>query len=103
MPKRSGPITVALVDDYDVVVMGVANILDQYRNRVVVAGLDNNRPVSAVVDIVLYDSFAQPESDHDEISVLISNPNAHRVVVSTRNFARDPVQGVLHEGGRGCR
>jgi hypothetical protein len=49
------PITVALVDDYDVVVMGVANILDQYRNQVVVAELDTNRPVSDVVDIVLYD------------------------------------------------
>ena len=37
------PITVALVDDYDVVVMGVANILDQYRDRVVVAEIDTNR------------------------------------------------------------
>ena len=92
------PITVALVDDYDVVVMGVANILDQYRNRVVVAELDTNRPVSDVVDIVLYDSFAQPESDHDEISVLISNPNAHRVVVYTWNFAPDLVEGALQQG-----
>src|SRR4051794_15371760 len=39
------PITVALVDDYDVVVMGVAKILDQYADRVVVAELDTNLPV----------------------------------------------------------
>ena len=95
------PITVALVDDYDVVVMGVANILDQYRNQVVVAELDTNRPVSDVVDIVLYDSFAQPESDHDEISVLISNPNAHRVVVYTWNFAPDLVESALQQGVSG--
>lgn len=33
------------------------------------------------VDIVLYDSFAQPESDHDEIAALVANPRARRVVV----------------------
>ena len=91
----------ALVDDYDVVVMGVANILDQYRDQVVVAELDTNRPVSDVVDIVLYDSFAQPESDHDEISVLVSNPNAHRVVVYTWNFAPDLVESALQQGVSG--
>ena len=92
------PLTVALVDDYDVVVMGVANILDQYRDRVVVAEIDANRPVDQAVDIVLYDSFAQPESDHEEIGVLIENPNARRVVVYTWNFASDLVDTALAAG-----
>jgi hypothetical protein len=59
MPSpASSPITVALVDDYDVVVMGVANMFDRYRDRVIVAELDSTMPVDDVVDIVLYDSFA---------------------------------------------
>jgi DNA-binding NarL/FixJ family response regulator len=95
------PLTVALVDDYDVVVMGVANILDQYRDQVVVAELDANRPVDQAVDIVLYDSFAQPESDHEEIRVLIENPNARRVVVYTWNFASDLVDSALRQGVSG--
>ncbi len=95
------PLTVALVDDYDVVVMGVANILDQYRDQVVVAELDANRPVDQAVDIVLYDSFAQPESDHEEIRVLIENPNARRVVVYTWNFASDLVDTALQQGVSG--
>jgi len=95
------PLTVALVDDYDVVVMGVANILDQYRDQVVVAELDANRPVDQAVDIVLYDSFAQPESDHEEIRVLIENPNARRVVVYTWNFASDLVESALQQGVSG--
>ena len=53
------PITIALIDDYDVVVMGVAYILEQYRDRVVIAELDTNRDLSDSVDIVLYDTFAQ--------------------------------------------
>ena len=43
---------VALVDDYDVVVIGVANMLEPYRDRVVVAELDTNKPVEDDVDIV---------------------------------------------------
>ena len=52
------PITVALVDDYDVVVIGVANILQRYSERVVVAEIDTTSDVADPVDIVLYDSFA---------------------------------------------
>jgi DNA-binding NarL/FixJ family response regulator len=79
-------VQVALVDDYDVVVIGVANMLYPYRDRVVVAELDTNKPLEDEVDIALYDSFAQPESDHDEIKTLIDNPRARRVVVYTWNF-----------------
>ena len=66
-PVTIAPVTIALVNDYDIVVMGIAHILDQYQDRVVIAELDTNEAVSDMVDIVLYDCFAQPESDHDEI------------------------------------
>jgi hypothetical protein len=59
-PRVAAPITVALVNDYDIVVMGMAHILEQYGDRVVIAELDTNKPVSDMVDIALYDSFAQP-------------------------------------------
>jgi DNA-binding NarL/FixJ family response regulator len=95
------PITVALVDDYDVVLMGVANIIDRYRDRVIVAEMDTNKPVEDVVDIVLYDCFAQPESDHENIAVLIENPRARRVVVYTWNFHPDLIESALRQGVRG--
>jgi DNA-binding NarL/FixJ family response regulator len=102
MPRSScAPITVALVDDYDVVVKGVANMLDPYRDRVVIAELDSTMPVDDVVDIVLYDSFAQPESDHEEIAILVANPRAHRVVVYTWNFHPDLVASARQQGAHG--
>ena len=102
MPSSaSRPITVALVDDYDVVVLGVAKMLDRYRDRVVVAELDSSMPVVDTVDIVLYDSFAQPESDHEEIAVLVANPRAHRVVVYTWNFHPDLVVSARQQGAHG--
>jgi DNA-binding NarL/FixJ family response regulator len=99
--RSSAPITVALVDDYDIVVKGVANMLDPYRDRVVIAELDSTMPVDDVVDIVLYDSFAQPESDHEEIGMLVANPRAHRVVVYTWNFHPDLVESARQHGAHG--
>ena len=100
-PTSHSPITVALVDDYDVVVLGVAHMLDPYRDRVLIAELDTNEPVADTVDIVMYDSFAQPESDHDEIAVLIDNPRARRVVVYTWNFHPDLVGSARRLGVHG--
>jgi len=97
----SRPITVALVDDYDVVVIGVANILGQYPDRVVIAEIDTNRALVDDVDIVLYDSFAQPESDQQEVKVLVDNPRARRVVVYTWNFHPDLVEQARRQGVHG--
>jgi len=95
------PVSIALVDDYDVVVAGVAHMLASYRDRVVVAELDSNQPMDDVVDIALYDSFAQPESDHDEIGALVANPRARRVVVYTWNFHPDLIAGARRQGVHG--
>lgn len=96
-----GAITVALVDDYDVVVLGLAQMLEQYRDRLVIAEIDTNKGLHDEVDIVLYDSFAQPESDHEEIKVLVENPRARHVVVYTWNFHPDLVQQARDQGVHG--
>ena len=101
MNATDDPITIALVDDYDVVVIGVANMLDQYRDRVIVAEIDTNQAVIDEVDIVLYDSFAQPESDHEEIRVLVENPRARRVVVYTWNFHPALIKSARDQGADG--
>jgi DNA-binding NarL/FixJ family response regulator len=95
------PVTVALVDDYDVVVLGVAHMLERYRDRVVIAELDSNEAVSDSVDIVLYDSFAQPESDQAEIAALVKNPRARRVVVYTWNFHPELISNAFDQGAHG--
>ena len=100
MAPRS-PITVALVDDYDVVLLGVAHMFDQYRDRIVIAEIDANKPLSDTVDIALYDSFAQPESDHDEIGLLVKSPHARRVVVYTWNFHPDLISSARRQGAHG--
>ncbi len=101
MSSTSAPILIALIDDYDVVLTGVATMLDPYRDRVLVAEIDANEPLNDTVDIALYDSFAQPESDHGEVEVLIHSPHAKRVVVYTWNFHPDLIESARARGAHG--
>lgn len=91
----------ALVDDYDVVVIGLAHLFDQYRDRIVIAEIDTNRPLTDDVDVVLYDSFAQPEADHDDVALLVGNPHARHVVVYTWNFHPALIESALTKGAGG--
>ena len=99
--EAQGPIRVALVNDYDVVVLGLARILERYDDRLVIAEIDTNQPVEDVVDLVLYDSFAQPESDRGEIAELVANPRAGAVVVYTWNLHPELVERARSQGARG--
>ena len=94
-------ITVALVDDYDVVLMGLASMFDPYRDRVLVAELDANTSLQDRVDIAMYDSFAQPEADYDEIDVLLGSDRAKRVVVYTWNFHPNLIASARQHGAHG--
>jgi DNA-binding NarL/FixJ family response regulator len=99
-PARA-PITVALVDDYDVVLIGLAHMFDQYSDRISVVEIDANEPEHDSVDIVLYDTFAQPEADQDEISVLVDHPRARKAVVYTWNFHPELIASATAKGASG--
>ena len=100
-PGQSSPIRVALVNDYDVVVAGVARMLDPYRDRVFVAELDTNKSVEDIVDIAMYDNFAQPESDRKEIRTIVKSGHARRVVVYTWNFGPRLIESARSQGADG--
>ncbi|MGB3953940.1 MAG: response regulator transcription factor [Brooklawnia sp.] len=57
MRTDTRPITVAVVNDYELVVAGVNEILKPYADRIKVIELDVNTAVSQPVDIVLFDTF----------------------------------------------
>jgi len=101
MAAPSKPICIALVDDYDVVLIGLAHLFDRYRDRVVVAEIDANQATNDQVDIVLYDSFAQPETDQQEIRDLIASAGSRKVVVYTWNFKPELVETARDLGVHG--
>lgn len=95
------PIRLALVDDYELVLVGVAHLFEPYSERIAVVEIDPNEPVTTDVDIALYDTFAQSEADRNDIEALIGNPLARRVVVYTWCFDPVVVQAALDKGADG--
>lgn len=95
------PVRVALVDDYEVVLVGVAHLFDDYTDRVQVVEIDADSEVSTAVDVALYDTFAQPEVDANDIATLIANPLAARVAVYTWSFAPELVETAFAKGADG--
>jgi DNA-binding NarL/FixJ family response regulator len=49
----------------------------------------------------MYDNFAQPESDRNEISTLVESGHARRVVVYTWNFGPKLIESARRQGAQG--
>lgn len=95
------PLRVALVNDYEVVVRGVAEMVRSYPNRIRVVELDANRQVNHRVDIALYDTFAATRGDRAAVRELASNPLIG--VVAVYSWALDPahIEATLANGAGG--
>ena len=77
------PIRLAIVNDYEVVVHGLAAMLRTYADRVEVVEVDANAHPSSSVDIALFDTFAQSFRDRERIARLVQDPRIGKVVVYT--------------------
>jgi NarL family two-component system response regulator LiaR len=78
-------VRLALVNDYEVVVRGLAHMLDRFEDLEVVE-LDINTDVVEPVDVALYDTFAQSQGDGEDVARLIANPCVRHVVVYSWNL-----------------
>ena len=96
-----GAIRVALVNDYEVVVQGLAAMLRSYQDTVQVVELDLNKNVGQPVDITLYDTFAGTQGDRAEARVLAANKLAGKVVVYSWNLDAALVTTALANGASG--
>ena len=101
MASPPRPIRLVLVNDYEVVLIGIARMLEPYEDRIAVVEIDLREPLSEDVDIAMYDNFAQPEVDQDDIQALIDSPHAKRVVVYTWNFHPELIDTALGKGVHG--
>lgn len=95
------PLLLALVDDYEVVLIGLAHMFDQYQDRVQVVHLAAGEPVRTNCDIALLDTFAAHEADGNDIAVLVANGHADRVAVYTWSFDQPLIDAALQQGASG--
>ncbi len=75
-PPVRRPVRIAIVNDYDVVVQGLARMFDSLKDRIEVVEVSTNQPGVARVDIALVDSFAQTR----DVNEVLAEANAERFV-----------------------
>jgi DNA-binding NarL/FixJ family response regulator len=101
MPAEPSAVTVALANDYEVVVRGLEQMVAVQSERIRVIELDLNMPVGQPVDVTLWDSFSQPQVDGADIDRVIASDWSGRVVVYTWNVQPALVSTALEKGVAG--
>lgn len=96
-----GGVSAALVNDYEVVVRGLAAMLRSYRDRVRVLELDANRQPAERVDVALFDTFGSAGPLSEEIAELAENPLIGRVAVYSWDTRPGQVSAALACGADG--
>lgn len=94
------PLRVAVVNDYEIVVAGVAAMLAPHHDRVSIVELSSGLPVISDVDVILYDTFAQIQGDGVDLEDLVHGSEA-RVVIFSWNVQPDLVRRALERGAAG--
>ena len=96
----ASPIRVAVVNDYEIVVAGVAAMLAPHHERVNVVELDSGLPVLSDVDVILYDTFSQIQGDGVDLEDLVRGGDA-RVVIFSWNLQDEVVRKAIDRGASG--
>ena len=92
------PLRLAIVDDYAVVIAGVASLLAEERIDVVETGA--NMPVITDVDIVLYDTFGQVTGENLDLEDFVRDSGA-KVVIYSWNLQPALIDQALAGGACG--
>lgn len=89
-------IKLALLDDYDLVVTGLAALLEPFPDlHVVDLEVDGEVDVDVEVDIALFDTYGRVGMPWDQLRELVANPRVAHTVVFTFDFGPALVERAL--------
>ena len=99
-PGVAAPVRLAIVNDYEIVVSGLAAMLEDHRDRVHVVEINAQTPVLSDVDVVLVDTFGQLPRDGEALAELVRECPAP-VVLFSWELPPDGVASALRAGAAG--
>jgi len=100
-PIATGVVTVAIINDYEIVVRGVAAMLAPYEQRVRVIEMDAGGQPSAAVDVALFDTFAGRRHTLARAAEMVRQGQARHVVLYTWDAAPAFVRAAEEVGVSG--
>ena len=92
---------VAVVNDFELIVRGLAAMLDPLSERLVVVELDVGSNPERRVDIVLFDTYGHGRGGVDRVRSLATDPQVGAVAVYTWALPPGQLDAVLAAGARG--
>ncbi len=84
---RLGVVRVGIINDYEVIVRGVAAMLSPYRDRVHVVELETEGVPTAPMDVALFDTFAGRRHTLARAAEMMTSGSARHVVLYTWDAA----------------
>ncbi|WP_223286189.1 response regulator [Kocuria atrinae] len=100
MKDQRAPITLALVNDYPVVIEGVTRMFEGH-DRLVVEEMVSGENPRRTVDLVLFDAFAARDRGQYDVTRLLEDVPNRKLVVYTWNVSEEQVRKALDFGLHG--
>jgi DNA-binding NarL/FixJ family response regulator len=101
-PALADPrIRIALVNDYEIVVRGLAGMLAPYADRLHIVELVPGGEVDRTVDVALFDTYARRGLGLDRLADLVADPAVRHVAVFTVAPTRQLAQHAVEAGATG--
>lgn len=95
------PLRLRLLNDYELVVMGLRTILEPFASRVEVVETDVRDTADHRADVTLYDTFGRPTAGAEGVGEVVADPLSGAVAVYTWNTHEDLIARALDRGCRG--
>jgi DNA-binding NarL/FixJ family response regulator len=101
MTPLVAPVTIALVNDYELVLAGLAGMLRPYRDRLIVLDHAVERTPDRNVDVSLFDTYGAAADQLQRVRELAEDPSAGAVIVFSFSTHPDLVHEALGAGAAG--
>ena len=101
MSERGRPLAVSVVNDYEIIVSGLAAMLEPYADRVRVVELEAGGEPSSKADVALYDTFATRRHCLERAEKMVIDQTVRHVVLYTWDAPADFLEDASRIGVSG--
>jgi len=100
--ERQEPIRVALSNDYEIALLGLAQMLARHPNRVRIVDLTTLSKMPHEADVILYDTFGRLPDEDEKLRRVVAENTAKVVVYSSDDYPEEAARrsgaaGYLHK------